>query len=56
MKQFYTAKELAQLLQLHHTTVYNLIKEGKIESFKVGSSVRISHDALEKYIKENANE
>lgn len=38
--KLYTAKEIADILQIHIKTVYRLGREGKIGRVQVGRSVR----------------
>ena len=40
MKKLYKATELADILRVDPQTIYRLGKQGKIESYKVGKSVR----------------
>lgn len=40
MQKLYTAKQLAEILQIHPQTVYRLADKGEIESIKVGKSRR----------------
>lgn len=42
MEKLYTAKQLAELLQIHQETVYRLGREGKLKRVQVGRSVRFS--------------
>ena len=38
--KLYTAEELAKLYRIHPKTIYKLGREGKIETVRVGRSVR----------------
>lgn len=40
MNKLYTAKELAAILGVHPQTIYRLAKEKKIDSYRIGKSVR----------------
>lgn len=40
MNKLYTARELASILGVHPQTIYRLAKERKIESYRIGKSVR----------------
>lgn len=39
-KKIYTANQAAKILNLNPQTLYRLAKQGKIEYFKIGGSVR----------------
>ena len=40
MEKLYTAKELAEILNLNPQTIYRLAEKGEIESYKIGKSIR----------------
>ena len=40
MNKLYKATELAEILKISAKTVYKLANEGKIESYRIGKSVR----------------
>ena len=40
-KHFYTAQELADILEYNVMTIYRYIKSGKLKAFKVGKEFRI---------------
>ena len=48
-----TVKEVCELLQLHQSTVYKLIKEGKIPAFRIGSDWRFRKDLIMRWMAEN---
>ncbi|WP_066258656.1 substrate-binding domain-containing protein [Neobacillus drentensis] len=48
----YTPDEVAQIFQISKHTVYELIKRGELQAFKIGNKMRIEHAELERY-KEN---
>lgn len=54
METFYTAQEVADLLKIKKTTVYDLIKKNRLPSSKVGKQIRISKEALNTYLKQNS--
>ena len=39
-ERLYTARELAEILQVHPQTIYRLAERGEIESYKIGKSIR----------------
>jgi excisionase family DNA binding protein len=43
-----TVRETALLLRIHRPKVYELIKTGEIEGFKVGADWRIKRDSIER--------
>lgn len=45
-----TVRETAQLLRIHRPKVYDLIKDGTIEGFKLGSDWRIKRASVERLI------
>lgn len=47
-----TVKEVATLLRIHRPKVYDLIREGTIEGFKLGSDWRVRRESVEKLIGE----
>ncbi|MBB5173280.1 substrate-binding domain-containing protein [Texcoconibacillus texcoconensis] len=47
----YTPDDIASLLQISKHTVYELIKRGELEAFKVGNKMRIEATAFESYKK-----
>jgi excisionase family DNA binding protein len=44
--------EVAKLLRIHRPKVYDLIKAGTIEGFKLGSDWRVKRESVEKLIGE----
>ncbi|WP_066065729.1 substrate-binding domain-containing protein [Neobacillus soli] len=51
-KKAYTPDEVAQIFQISKHTVYELIKRGELQAFKIGNKMRIEHAELERF-KEN---
>lgn len=45
----FTPDEVAQLFQISKHTVYELIKRGELQAFKVGNKMRIEHSEIERY-------
>jgi len=48
----YTVEEVADILHIGRSTVFNLIKEKKIQSIKLGRSRRVPLDAMKAYVNE----
>lgn len=53
-KEFYRVDEIASLFQLGKSTVYRHIKDKKIKGFRVGGSIRVSIEEVERVAKKNA--
>ncbi len=47
-----TVRELAAYLRVHPTTVYRLLRQEKIPSFRVGSDWRFDREAIERWMTE----
>ena len=47
-RPFYTVPEAAELLRVHENTLYNMVRRGEIEHYKVGKQIRLSAAELEK--------
>jgi excisionase family DNA binding protein len=50
-----TMNEVCELLRIHRSTVYKLIKAGKIPAFRIGSDWRLSKDLILRWIAEQTN-
>ena len=49
-KEFYTAQELADKLQLNIMTIYRYIKAGRIKAFKFGKEFRIESAEFDSFL------
>jgi len=47
--QILTVKELSDYLRVHPTTVYRLLKGGKLPAFKVGSDWRFNVESIDRW-------
>lgn len=54
-KQFYTAQELADKLQVNIMTIYRYIKANKLVAYKFGKEFRIDHSEFESFLKKHIN-
>jgi len=52
-QEYYTVKEVAELLKTHYMTIYREIKRGKLDAYKVANDYRISKEALAEYLNRN---
>lgn len=49
-KDFYTAKELAEMLSLNVMTIYRYIDAGKLKAYKIGKEFRIERVEFERFM------
>ena len=56
MENFYTAQEVADLLKIKKTTVYELVKKNELPASKVGKQIRINREYLDEYLKGQVDE
>ena len=49
-----TIKEICDLLQVHPSTIYKMVKQGKIPSFRVGADWRFRKDLIERWMAEKS--
>ena len=47
-----TIGEVAEMLRVHPTTVYRLLKRGDIPGFKIGGNWRVSVSVLDRWMSE----
>ena len=47
-------KELCELLRIHPSTLYKLLRQGKIPSFRVGNEWRFRKDAIMRWLSEKS--
>lgn len=52
-RQILKVKEVSEMLSVHTSTVYKLIREGKIPSFRIGTKWRFRTDQIEHWIAEH---
>ena len=49
-REFYTARELADKLQLNIMTIYRYIDAGKLKAYKIGKEFRIDKKEFDKFL------
>lgn len=47
-RPFYTIPEAAAKLRVHENTLYNMVRRGQINYYKVGKQIRIATTELER--------
>ena len=50
--KFYTPEELAALLKVTRQAIYNWIQQGRMESVRIGRTVRIPAEEVERLLQE----
>ena len=56
MIQVVTVKEVCGLLRIHQSTLYKLVRAGRIPSFRVGSDWRFQQDLIERWMVEESKD
>ncbi len=49
-KEFYTAQELAEKLEVNIMTIYRYINSGKLEAYKIGKEFRIDQGTFKNFL------
>ena len=52
--ELYTPLEVAKMLRVTRTTIYEHIKKGQLKAIRIGNRYRITKAQLEEYIQQNA--
>jgi excisionase family DNA binding protein len=47
-----TIAELSEYLQIHRTTIYRMLREGRLPGFRIGSDWRFSLEAIEQWLRD----
>ncbi len=48
-EDIFTIKELSEHLRVHPTTIYRLLRQGRLPGFRVGSNWRFNRAAIEQW-------
>jgi excisionase family DNA binding protein len=48
-EEIFTIKELSEHLRVHPTTIYRLLRQGRLPGFRVGSNWRFNRAAIEQW-------
>ena len=55
-QEILTVKEVSELLKIHHSTVYKMIREKRIPAFKIGSDWRFRMDVIASWMAEQTRD
>ena len=56
VKQLYRVEEVASILSMGRSTVFDLIRSGRLASVKEGAMRRITEDAIRDYVRKLTEE
>jgi len=56
LEQYYTIADLTELLKVSDSTIRRCIKEGKLESKKIGRQHRITEKSVKKFLDEQTKQ
>lgn len=54
-ERIYTLEEIRELLKVTRRSLYNFIKEGRLEAFKIGREWRVTEKALKDFMRGDHN-
>jgi excisionase family DNA binding protein len=52
--ELYTPREVAKIVRVTRTTIYQHIKKGQLKAIRIGNQYRITKAQLEEYLQQNA--
>lgn len=52
-KRTYTVQEIMKILDIGKNAAYQLVKEQKFKSMRIGTSIRISKDSFDEWLNDN---
>lgn len=55
-REFYTAQELADKLEVNIMTIYRYIEAGKLKAYKLGKEFRIDTKEFENFLKNHKHQ
>lgn len=55
-EEIFTIKELSEHLRVHPTTIYRLLRQGRLPGFRVGSNWRFNRAVIEQWEKLQVSE
>jgi excisionase family DNA binding protein len=52
--QILNVSELSEYLRIHKTTIYRMLREGRLPGFRIGSDWRFSVEAIDQWLSDHA--
>jgi len=50
--RYLTVAQLSEYLNIHRTTIYRMLREGRLPGFRIGSDWRFSLEAIEEWVRD----
>jgi excisionase family DNA binding protein len=50
--KYLTVAQLSEYLNIHRTTIYRMLREGRLPGFRIGSDWRFSLKAIEEWVRD----
>ena len=50
--KYLTVTQLSEYLNIHRTTIYRMLREGRLPGFRIGSDWRFSLEAIEEWARD----
>jgi excisionase family DNA binding protein len=52
--QILNVSELSEYLRIHKTTIYRMLREGRLPGFRIGSDWRFSVEAIDQWLRDQS--
>jgi excisionase family DNA binding protein len=52
--QILNVSELSEYLRIHKTTIYRMLREGRLPGFRIGSDWRFSVEAIDQWLRDHS--
>jgi excisionase family DNA binding protein len=52
--QILNVAELSEYLRIHKTTIYRMLREGRLPGFRIGSDWRFSVEAIDQWLRDHS--
>jgi excisionase family DNA binding protein len=52
--QILNVSELSEYLRVHKTTIYRMLREGRLPGFRIGSDWRFSVEAIDQWLRDRS--
>jgi len=52
--QILNVSELSEYLRIHKTTIYRMLRQGRLPGFRIGSDWRFSVEAIDQWLRDHS--